>query len=47
MSLLHSQRDCWCLDGRHTMEETVMLNFDHLQTVSEAEVLGPYEEESE
>lgn len=44
MSAIHSQRRCWCGDN-HTVTETCLLNIGHLETVAEAAVLGPYEEE--
>lgn len=44
MSALHSQRNCWCGDV-HGVEETILLDFDHLETIEQAEVLGPYEQQ--
>jgi hypothetical protein len=44
VSALHSRRGCWCGDN-HTVTENVLLAIDHLNTVAEAAVLGPYEEE--
>jgi len=44
VSALHSQRGCWCGEN-HTVTESTLLAIDHLNTVAEAEVLGPYEEE--
>lgn len=45
MSMLHGQRHCWCGEN-HSFEDTVLLNFDHLETVRQAEILAPYEMEA-
>lgn len=44
MTALHSQRNCWCGERHETMEN-IRLNVEHLKTVEEAAILGPYEEE--
>jgi len=44
MSVLHSQRGCWCGEN-HKFEDTVFRAFDQQRTVAEAVILARYEEE--